>query len=76
MYVRWRGRWQLCVVRARADWADGRVVYHVDLRLWRSGAWDTYPTALVWDPAAMRPYRPSVTAALAGGSCRWPPVAR
>lgn len=25
------GRWRYCVVGARADWADGRVAYHVDV---------------------------------------------
>jgi hypothetical protein len=55
MHVRWQGRWLLAPVRARADWADGRVVYHVDLRLWRGGCWGSYPYALLWGTGALRP---------------------
>lgn len=31
--VRTQGKWRLAAVRGRQDWADGRVAYHVDIRL-------------------------------------------
>ncbi|WP_381801260.1 hypothetical protein [Streptomyces niveus] len=33
------GRWQYAPVGARANYPDGRVAYHVDIQLPRSGGW-------------------------------------
>jgi hypothetical protein len=52
--IRIAGRWRRCPVRARADWADGRIAVHVDVFLWDRGGWSTFPRAYEWNPAVMR----------------------
>ncbi|MEV0779160.1 hypothetical protein [Streptomyces sp. NPDC050428] len=37
--VRLEGKWRYCTVGARADWADGRVAYHVDVPAPSGGGW-------------------------------------
>lgn len=55
MTIRIEGAWRVCPVRSRADWPDGRVAYHVDVKLQRNGVTGTYPRAYWWGPHVMRP---------------------
>lgn len=56
--IRMGGQWRLCPVRARGDLSDGRIAYHVDVRVREKEGWATFPRVYQWDPAVMRVVRP------------------
>lgn len=60
MRIRINGQWRQAVVLQRADWADGRTSYLLDVRLPMRGNPTTtayYAASYWWDERAMRPVR-------------------